>query len=258
MNRDELGIETFADEPTVEWSRLELDNGTEITTIELTVVDSTLFVRTACRPARRSSAPPRETVEIKTLRSPTSAASSMALRIRNLQTKEYRLAEPVRAPLPTSTTKELREQARARATAIRHARIAAFDAQCVDFIEAWSAAGFDPQRRFDDEGQRTRSDWNALAEQNLKLAERCFGLVFDRRTVVDEEHGTRGPIASRRMAEFYRRPQWVAHLALAKIGGALVGLDGLYPEWLPSSERDREPPTEPLVQEIFERYGRRS
>jgi hypothetical protein len=144
----------------------------------------------------------------------------------------------------------VRSAATTQRLAERTARLARFDEDAVAFFAAWHDRGYDPTRTFQQEGQRAGGRWNEIAADCVSLAEAHFDVEFSRMTVVDEEHGTLGPIGRRHLAEFYIDPANVARIAEGKIRGGYGGDDGEFPLWRPTSERDRPAPDDRVARAL--------
>lgn len=190
--------------------------------VELTLQGSTLYVRSG-----RGDEEGR--VEIKTLRSEAAARKGLETRIATLKKKGYDFDDPVRRPLPGQSSREANVASQAAKQVEVAQRLTRFEDDCLRFFAAWQAEGFDPLRSFQAEGQRLRTDWNALARRCVTLAAKSFGVFYSERTIVDEEHGRAGPIGARQLAGFYRDPATVADLAELKILGELRHDDGAFP-----------------------------
>ena len=241
--------------PSVLWQRFELDSGHRE---GLPFVDIVRQGNKVCTRTGRTKKQKDEGVEIEVteLKSGASAERSLERRIQTLVTKEYRLVGTVERALPTISSKQERALAKASLLAERAQQIAGFAERMLRFFEAWEACGYDPLCSFQQEGQRKREDWNAIAGACLELAATELNVNFTRRTEVDEEHGTLGSIGARNLASFYRSPAFVADIAFAKTRGELRATDGAFPDWYSEKRRQAsgDGALDPLVASIVARF----
>ncbi len=225
----------MSDEPIAIWQRFELDDGDRdgIAFVEITRQQANVFERSG-----RHGRAGRVEIEIRELKSEAAAERSVQRRAETLTRKEYLSAGTVERPLPGASSREERARAKSELLGARAERMVRFEQEMQGFFEAWHARGYDPLGSFQQEGQKRREDWNTIAAACLELAASALGVHFNRRSVIDEEHGTLGPLRERELAAFYRSPAKVAHIALAKIRGELRDTDGSFPSWRSSSEQE--------------------
>jgi len=241
--------------PTVLWQRYELDSGHRD---GLPFVDIVRQGNKVCARTGRTKKQKDEGVEIEVteLKSEASAERSLERRIQTLLTKEYRLVGTVERAVPAISSKQERALAKASHLAERAQQIVGFAERMLRFFEVWEARGYDPLCSFQQEGQRKREDWNAIATACLELAATELNVNFTRRTEVDEEHGTLGSIGARNLASFYRSPAFVADIAFAKTRGELRSTDGAFPDWYAEKRRQQlgDAALDPFVASIVARF----
>ncbi len=241
--------------PTVLWQRFELDSGHRegLSFVDIVRQRNKVWTRTG-----RTKKQKEEGVEIEVaeLKSEASAERSLERRIQTLVTKEYRLIGTVERALPAISSTQERALAKASHLAERAQQIAGFPERLLRFFEAWEARGYDPMSSFQQEGQRKREDWNAIAVACLELAAMELMVNFTRRTEVDEEHGTLGSIGARNLATFYRSPAFVANIAFAKTRGELRNTDGAFPDWYSEKrlQASADGALDPVVASVVARY----
>lgn len=230
------------DDAPVSWTRLEYDDGRVIRGLELTQQGATLYVRVEEVLVRTKQPERAAQIEIVTMKSAASAGRSFALRIENALKKEHVLCAPVLRPLPSTSTADERAAQREQKQAERLRRLRRSEDDTLAFFLAWHATGHDPGRSFRQEAQHRRQrDWNELAAACVGLCAETFGVVFSERIVVDEEHGSRGEIPFRHLADIYESPTALARLAIDSIDQGFRFVQAGYPSEIPEAVRSAAP-----------------